>query len=336
MGSVVVAFLVPVAWALGAGGAAAGTKGVNDLRIASNQQLEAAAKHAAAVEAFESDSQRTRSRVAAYGDFQRLTVERTFDRFAAWFERNDKKVKQLDRSVVDGVEIQLAELKMQRFAVMSASNLLKSGAAAVVSGVVTRQAVLTGVGVLASASTGTAISTLGGAAATNATMAWLGGGSLAAGGGGVAAGATVLSAVTMAPAVAITGLTLIVQGQKALTKAAEFQAEVDIAVAAIHSASSALESVHARMDELSEILRQLTVRLTQRLDDLDAVDFDPDLHAELLLAATQLLRSIAEVLTVPVFDDDGGLTDVSFTVVQKYSDARKDREHIVDADHSGR
>lgn len=38
------------------------------------------------------------------------------------------------------------------------------------------------------ASTGTAISTLSGAAATNAALAWLGGGALAAGGGGMAAG----------------------------------------------------------------------------------------------------------------------------------------------------
>lgn len=38
------------------------------------------------------------------------------------------------------------------------------------------------------ASTGTAISALGGAAATNAALAWLGGGAVAAGGGGMAAG----------------------------------------------------------------------------------------------------------------------------------------------------
>lgn len=43
------------------------------------------------------------------------------------------------------------------------------------------------------ASTGTAISTLSGAAATNATLAWLGGGALAAGGGGTAAGSALLA-----------------------------------------------------------------------------------------------------------------------------------------------
>lgn len=43
------------------------------------------------------------------------------------------------------------------------------------------------------ASTGTAISSLSGAAATNAALAWLGGGTLAAGGGGMAAGQLLLN-----------------------------------------------------------------------------------------------------------------------------------------------
>ncbi len=60
------------------------------------------------------------------------------------------------------------------------------------------------------ASTGTAISSLSGAAATNAALAWLGGGTLAAGGGGVAAGAAVVSAVSTGGAVvAIAGVGLI-------------------------------------------------------------------------------------------------------------------------------
>src|SRR5699024_11598177 len=43
------------------------------------------------------------------------------------------------------------------------------------------------------ASTGTSISTLSGAAATKAALAWLGGGTLAAGGGGTAAGSAFLA-----------------------------------------------------------------------------------------------------------------------------------------------
>jgi len=50
----------------------------------------------------------------------------------------------------------------------------------------------------ASAGTGTAISALNGAAATNAALAWLGGGTLASGGGGMAAGGAVVAAVSTA------------------------------------------------------------------------------------------------------------------------------------------
>ena len=49
------------------------------------------------------------------------------------------------------------------------------------------------VAAVGTASTGTAISTLSGAAATKATLAWLGGGALAAGGGGIALGTALLT-----------------------------------------------------------------------------------------------------------------------------------------------
>ena len=54
---------------------------------------------------------------------------------------------------------------------------------------------------LGSASTGAAISGLSGVAATNATLAWFGGGALAAGGVGIAGGAAVLSGLFAIPLV---------------------------------------------------------------------------------------------------------------------------------------
>ena len=61
------------------------------------------------------------------------------------------------------------------------------------------------------ASTGTAISTLSGAAATNAALAWLGGGTLAAGGGGMAAGNAFL-ALAGPVGWAIAGMALLTSG----------------------------------------------------------------------------------------------------------------------------
>ncbi|MGL2896236.1 hypothetical protein ACQKBB_06505 [Helicobacter pylori] len=58
-------------------------------------------------------------------------------------------------------------------------------------------------GLVGSASTGTAISALGGVAATNTTLAWFGGGSLAAGGLGMAGGVWVLGGIVAAPVIAV-------------------------------------------------------------------------------------------------------------------------------------
>jgi hypothetical protein len=77
--------------------------------------------------------------------------------------------------------------------------------------------------VLATASTGTAISTLSGAAATNATLAWFGGGSLSAGGLGMAGGTMVLGGLVIIPAVIIAGL---VQYKSSQTKIIQIKEDV--------------------------------------------------------------------------------------------------------------
>lgn len=67
--------------------------------------------------------------------------------------------------------------------------------AGVVGGLGTPAAVSGLVATFGTAGTGTAISSLSGAAAANATLAWLGGGTLVAGGLGIAGGAIVVGAM---------------------------------------------------------------------------------------------------------------------------------------------
>lgn len=69
------------------------------------------------------------------------------------------------------------------------------------------------------ASTGAAISSLSGVAATNATLAALGGGSLAAGGGGIALGTTVLGAATLGVGLLVGGIVFSVTGSVLSNKA---------------------------------------------------------------------------------------------------------------------
>ena len=90
----------------------------------------------------------------------------------------------------------------------------------------------------AAASTGKAISSLSGIAARNATLAWLGGGTLASGGMGVSGGMMALGALTAGPAFLIAGWYM---GSKAESKlnnarsnyaeACKFEADANAAIA---------------------------------------------------------------------------------------------------------
>lgn len=77
------------------------------------------------------------------------------------------------------------------------NRLMITGMAATTAGALAGYAILQTAMLVGTASTGTAISTLSGAVATKAAMAWLGGGAVSAGGWGVAGGSLVLSGGTL-------------------------------------------------------------------------------------------------------------------------------------------
>ena len=116
-------------------------------------------------------------------------------------------LNELQKMVLD--KKSFSDLKELQGMASSLAGGLASGAMA---GALTAFGAYGAAGALATASTGTAIATLSGAAATNATLAFLGGGSLAVGGLGVAGGTAVLGGLVAGPALAVLG---IVAGAKA-------------------------------------------------------------------------------------------------------------------------
>ena len=89
----------------------------------------------------------------------------------------------------------------------------------------------------ASASTGTAISTLSGIAAQNATLAFFGGGSLASGGLGMAGGMMVLGGLVAGPALMVMGLITSAKTQEKLENALANKAQADEIVESLNAAS---------------------------------------------------------------------------------------------------
>lgn len=300
-------------------GAVAAAKGIADIVKSRSIAKDARATHEVALLDLEAAQKPVHDRVAAYGGQQLEAVTGTIGRFADWIERNQMAVNRLGHDPVDGVEVSVPDLPAMKNEVKAAGGWIRGGIAGAGAAVAAPQAALLGVSAFASASTGTAIANLGGAAATNATLAWLGGGSLAAGGGGMAAGQAVLGLVAAAPAAFIGGLTVAVIGSKQKTSAKKYAAEVNIACENIRTAINLMPKITVRVDELSGVLTALVDRADDAIGGLEGLIFDADLHAPDFLKALQLVRGIREVVNTPLLDaETGELTEVSLQIVRKY------------------
>lgn len=300
-------------------GAAAAAKGLADIASSRSIARKARAVHEATLADLEVAQKPAHERVATYGRQQLEAVSGTIGRFADWIERNQMSVNRLGHDPIDGVEISVPELPEMRNEVNEVGRWVQGGIAGAGAAAAAPPVALMGVSAFASASTGTAIASLSGAAATNATLAWLGGGSVMAGGGGMAAGQAVLGLVAAAPAAFIGGLTVAVVGSKQKTSAKEYAAEVNVACENIRTAIELMPKISERVTELSDVLRSLTARSTDAIETLEELSFDPDMHAAEFLRALQLVRATREVVNTPVIDDSTGeLTDISLKIVRKY------------------
>ncbi len=126
---------------------------------------------------------------------------------------------------------------------LSANEMLQQGFGSLAAGTLSGIAAYGGVGALATASTGTAIGTLSGAAATNATLAWLGGGSLATGGLGIAGGTAVLGGVVLGPVLAVAGIFSASKSEKNLAEAKAWAEDVVQKTEQINNITSDLHKI---------------------------------------------------------------------------------------------
>ena len=162
---------------------------------------------------------------------------------------------------------------------------------------------MTGIGaygsatLLASASTGTAISTLSGAAAKSATLAWFGGGSLASGGLGMAGGTMVLGGIVTGPTLAITGLHLASKGEKALTQARECEARSEVNISAIEVMEVEVRAIITNALEVQMAL----LNCVKSFEKIKVYD-DSDLQAFQTMIAVG--KGLKKILDQPILDSD--------------------------------
>ena len=177
---------------------------------------------------------------------------------------------------------------------------------------------------LATASTGTAITALSGVAATNATLAFFGGGSLAAGGLGMAGGAAVLGGLVAGPALLVLGFVAGGAAAKELEKAKTSHAEAIELTEQLKTASLQCEAIRRRTYMFHNLLARLDARFAPLVYELEKVlEREGDDYAQYSPKAKSLVASCASVavtiksiLDTPLLTDDGLLTQESATALK--------------------
>jgi len=323
-------FLIPIAIALASTVAAGvGIKKGKDaydlIQSAKRRAARSRKKHEDACSELELRRSESQKIAEEYARFQTILLESVVLRMVNFMHKYSMSASENDRLILENIGVNFRQVDGEFQIKWDASNLaldaLKAAGAstAAYSGIT---AVASGLGM---ASTGAAISGLSGAAATNATLAWLGGGALAAGGGGVALGTAILSGAAFAPALLIGSFVLSSKAEEAETSSVKYAKQVDKAVAEMLTVRQYLNKLDDRVLEIAEVLSCLELRATSELDGLESLKFDKSKkpHVEKFRSAMVLVSAIGEILSTPVLDDSGEITNSSERICIKYSKYKK-------------
>lgn len=255
------------------------------------------------------------------------------------FKRVAEKIKNIDLSQFQDVGNVLKEfetnLQQLKAVEVTFSEIAGGGTTASMGGAAAGLAAYGGVQALAAASTGTAISSLGGVAATNATLAWLGGGSLAAGGGGMAMGTAVLGGVVAGPILAIGGSIMASKAEEALDNSLSNYSEAEAIKKEKDIAYKAVSAIRKRTNDLNNALINLDIVFEQLFSDFEGIvskesNYQMFSEKERALTGNVFLcaGAISAVLNKPLLDEDGAVTKISRQTLKQANDLIKQLNSI--------
>ncbi|QNK58180.1 hypothetical protein [Paenibacillus sp. PAMC21692] len=251
------------------------------------------------------------------------------------FVVNFEKIKNINLKDSDGIDElrnfnpSSESFKQLKNASFEAKTIAINGLAAIGSGALlaygTYSVVMSGLGgLLVTATTGTALGTLSGVAATNATLAWLGGGALAAGGLGVAGGMMVLGGIVAGPALAIGGAIFASQAKSALNDAYGNYDKAKAFKAQAKNIGIALKAIYTRANQLTELLKKLDVFFVHQVSVLRFIiksrgmnwDDYSEVEKQEIYKCVQLAKTIKVILDSSLLKQEGQLEEASAYVVE--------------------
>ena len=264
-----------------------------------------------------------------FGKIRLEALHNTVGKFLSYLDKLNQKVKSKEYDFLKEIDVSYEAVQEMKEIDMKASDAVKvaavGGGFAAIALAGTPTLVTSAVTAFATASTGTAISTLHGVAATNAVLAWLGGGSLAAGGGGMAAGAATLATITAA---ATASVAIIAVGTLASafyarknTEATKYLAEIQEWAEQIKASWLVLGGIKARVLELQGLTQQLECKALDSLQKLgnivDFFDANNMEHTKFFQQSAIMIKSMSELAQVPILDNEGNLNDQVSLVAAK-------------------
>jgi hypothetical protein len=329
----------------GIAGVGSGIHGGVKMKEASDTMNTAQRKQEKAVALLEKKNSETTGLMDTIGRYELVTLK-TFDKFSDIIEKiqGRPEFKTYNRDGINLPDYEAEELKK----VSAGAGVLLGGvggaAAGTAGGFAAAGATTSAVMALGTASTGTAISSLSGVAATNATLAALGGGSLAAGGGGMALGTAVLSGATLGVGLLVGGIIFNVTGSKLSDKADSAYDQAKRTEKEVNKVVKYLEELDASATPFKESFVAIDGQYRKRLSALDQLvntlhktewseftDQEKQLTENTVLLVG-LLYKMCNVSLVLKDQDGDGLNSVNKEEVENVvKDANKIYNEIMDA-----
>lgn len=253
-----------------------------------------------------------------YGALKLNTYNTSLSNFAEYYQ----KLKNVDlRQSAEFEKLKLGDFSnVELQELVDNCNIAASTAKGVVAGLgggaLVAFGAYSGTMALGCAGTGAAISGLSGIAATNATLAWLGGGTLAAGGGGMALGGMVLGSIVAGPALLIFGS---IMGSSAASKLNEAKANKEKALTYVEQVQSTITKLWYIKDVTNLAVKILTKTGNRLEAATDAMvndvliehgrDYSSYGKAEKhkVLLAVKYAQLVKAIIDKPILNDDGKL-----------------------------
>ena len=303
--------------AAGATGVVKGAKGVADSSKANRIQEEAERLLRKAEREVGSIREETNGAIQELGRIKAETYATELNDFVTCFSQ----IKHINlkesigqEEMVNLTKEHLAEMKDT---VLSAVQVLSGGVAGIGAGALLGWGAYGGVMALGTASTGAAISGLSGIAATNATLAWLGGGALAAGGGGMALGTAVLGGIVAGPALLIAGGIFGSKAKEKLNNAYSNLSEAERISEELKTAGVELQTICKKTEQIQRLLKRLASLQQQANRELDEIvnqkgkrdwKLFSGQEKKTTAACLKLAQMIKVIIDTPLLTEDGILT----------------------------